>query len=285
MNNVAHSVTSFKGLVLWLLEKLAADLCRQVEEVLAGLESLRERDDSLKGWQSIGQRPRTLVSLFGLEIRFRRRGYRRRGPNGKWEYRYPLDEMLGLLPEERFCPLVQHLAVGLAAKTSFREAACYLREHLRVPVSHQEVHRWVQEAGQDRERQLCDEVKAVFETGQVPESEGRGADVVTIEADGIWLHLQRERMKTAELKLAVMHEGWEAESPAGKRFRLVNKAAWAGYLPAQEFWERGAIRFAQRYNREKVGRVVINGDGAEWIKQARQHFEGAELYLDPFHLN
>jgi hypothetical protein len=92
-------------------------------------------------------------------------------------------------------------------------------------------------------------------------------------------------MKTAELKLATMHEGWEAESPAGKRFRLVNKAVWAGYLSSQEFWERGAIRFAARYNRDKVGRVVVNGDGAEWIKQAPQYFEGAEVYLDPFHRN
>jgi hypothetical protein len=285
MNNVAHSITSFKGLVLWLLEKLAADLCRQVETVLTALENQRERDESLKGWESIGQRPRALVSLFGLEIKFQRRGYRRRLPDGSWEYRYPLDELLGLRPEERFCPLVQHLAVGFAAKTSFREAADYLKEHLRVPVSHQEVHRWVQEAGRDRERQLSGEVKAVFEAGQVPESEGRSADVVVIEADGIWLRLQRERTKTAELKLGVMHEGWEAESPAGKRFRLVNKAVWAGYLPSQEFWERGAIRFAARYNRDKVTRVVVNGDGAEWIKQVKQHFEGVELYLDPFHRN
>jgi hypothetical protein len=176
MNNVAHSVTSFKGLVLWLQEKLAADLCRQVEAVLTALENQRERDESLKGWESIGQRPRTLVSLFDLEIKFQRRGYRRRLSDGTWEYRYPLDELLGLLPEERFCPLVQQLAVDLAAKTSFREAAEYLKEHLRVSVSHQEVHRWVQEAGRDRERQLRAEVKAVFEAGHVPESEGRSAD-------------------------------------------------------------------------------------------------------------
>jgi len=285
MFKVADSVTSFKDLVQWLLEKLAEDFCRQVESVLAEMENQRERDKSLKGWESIGPRERTLVSLFGMEIRFRRRVYRQRRPDGTWAYRYPLDEMLGLLPEERFCPLVQELAVELAARMSFREAATVLQEHLKVPVSHQEVHRWLQEAGQERDRQFREEVQAVFERGQSPESEGRAADMVVIEADGMYIPLQRERQRVAELKLAVMHEGWEAESPAGGRFRLVNKAVWAGYMPAEAFWERGDIRFAQRYDPEKVGRVIVNGDGAEWIKEARQHFANVELYLDPFHRN
>ncbi len=52
----------------------------------------------------------------------------------------------------------------------------------------------------------------------------------------------------SELKLGVMHEGWEAESPAQKRFRLVNKALWAGFLLARDFWERGVLGFARRYD-------------------------------------
>ncbi|MEW8978058.1 MAG: ISLre2 family transposase [Symbiobacterium sp.] len=285
MFKVTDLVTSFKDLVQWLLVKLAEDLCRQVESVLEEIESQYKRDESLKGWESIGQRERTLVSLFGMEIRFRRRGYRRRQPDGKWAYRYPLDEMLGLLPEERFCPLVQELAVDLATKMSFREAASCLQERFGIPVSHQEIHRWLQEAGQDRDREFREEVQAVFERGQVLEGEGRGADAVVIEADGIFLPLQREQQKVMELKRGVMHEGWEAESPSGTRHRLVNKAAWAGLLPTEEFWERGQIRFAQRYDSEKVGRVVVNGDGAEWIKRAKQYFADAELYLDRFHRN
>jgi len=128
-------------------------------------------------------------------------------------------------------------------------------------------------------------VQAVFERGQVPASEGRAAEAVVIETDGLFLPLQREQQKAVELKLGVMHEGWEAESPSGTRYRLVNKAAWAGCLPTQEFWERGQICFVQRYDPEKVDRVVINGDGAEWIRQAKQYFADAEVYLNPFHRN
>jgi hypothetical protein len=285
MNTVSHSITSFKGLVGWLLEKAVEDLCRQVESVVAGLEEEMGRPEELKGWESIGKRQRTVTSLFGMQLQFARRGYRRLLPDGTTDYRYPLDELLGLRAEERFCPLVQHMAVGLAAKMSFRDAAGFMQEHLRVPVSHQEIHRWVQEAGAERERELQAEATAVFEQGTVPECEGHAADLVAIEADGIWLHLQRENSKTAELKLGVMHEGWKPESPARRRFRLANKTAWAGFLPGQAFWERGAIRFAERYDRKHVGRVVINGDGAGWVKEGKKHFEGAELYLDPFHRN
>jgi len=285
MNNLTYSVTTFKDLVVWLHQKLADDLWQELKALLAGLESEIERDSSLKGWESIGKRQRALVSLFGMKVEFERRGYRWKKADGTVEYRYPLDELLGLPSEERFCPLVQHLAVGLAAKMSFREAAAILQEYFRVPVSHQEIHRWVQEAGKAREAELESEVEAVFERGEAPGSEGRSAPVVVIEADGIGVHLQREQSKKAELKLGIMHEGWEAESPAKKRFRLVNKGAWAGFLPGQAFWERGAVRFAKRYTCEKVDRIVINGDGAEWVKEARRHFEGAEVYLDRFHRN
>lgn len=285
MDTVSHSITSFKGLVSWLHEKVVADLSQQVETVLAGLEQEVGRPDGQAGWESIGKRTRTLVSLNGVEITLARRGYRRVLPGGEREYRYPLDELLGLTREERFCPLVQHMAVGLAAKMSFREAAGFMREYLHVPVSHQEIHRWVQEAGEERERELQAEATAVFEQGHVPECDGHAAELVAIEADGIWLHLQRERSKIAELKLGVMHEGWKAESPAGRRFQLVNKTAWAGFLSGEGFWERGVIRFTKRYDREHVGRLVINGDGAGWVKEGMKHFEGVELYLDPFHRN
>ena len=59
MFKVADFVTSCKDLVQWLLEKLAADFCQQVETVLAEIENQREREESLKGWESIGPRERT----------------------------------------------------------------------------------------------------------------------------------------------------------------------------------------------------------------------------------
>ncbi|MEP0774906.1 MAG: UPF0236 family protein, partial [Acidobacteriota bacterium] len=289
MDKVTHRVETFKDLVWWLLRETVQEMTERLAQVLAGLDEELHKDPEerkqRKGWESIGKRERSIQSVFGLEVGFARRGYRRVRPDGQVEYRWPLDELLGLAPEERFCPLVQQMAVGLAAQSSFREAAAFLQEYLQVPVSHQQVHRWVQAAGARREAEERERVAAVFERGEVPASEGQGAAVVVFEGDGMNVHLQREQAKRAELKLGVMHEGWVAESPAKRRFRLAKKVAWAGFLPAEDFWQRGVLRFHERYDVGKVGRVVVNGDGADWVKAARAHFDGAEVYLDPYHRN
>jgi hypothetical protein len=177
------------------------------------------------------------------------------------------------------------MAVTLATRTTFREAAAFLQECLGVAVSHEQVHRWVQEAGAAREAEEAAQVRAVLEGGEVPASEGQGADVVVVEADGLFVRLQREEKRVAEVRLGVMYAGWAAEDPAGKRFLLQAKAVWGGTMNGEEFWERGMLRFHGRYDPEKVGRAVVNGDGAEWVKVAPRYPPGAKVYLDRFHRN
>lgn len=80
-----------------------------------------------------------------------------------------------------------------------------------------------------------------------------------------------------------MHEGWEAVSPAGDRYRLKEKECWGGILEGDEFWGYGAVRYHSRYR--KAGCLLINGDGAEWVKEAKEYFPEAEVYLDRFHRN
>ncbi|MEP0774507.1 MAG: ISLre2 family transposase [Acidobacteriota bacterium] len=289
MDKVTYRVETFKDLVGWVLRRTVQEMVERLALVLAAVDEEVHNDPEERkrrqGWESIGKRERSMQSLLGLEVRFARRGYRRVGPDGRVEYRWPLDELLGLAPEERFCPLVQQMAVGLAAQSSFREAAAFLREYLQVPVSHQQVHRWVQAAGARREMEEQEQVAAVFERGEALVSEGQGAAVVVFEGDGMNVHLQREKADRAELKLCVMHEGWVAESPANRRYRLVKKVAVGGSLPTETLWQRVLLRFHGRYDAAKVGRVVVNGDGAGWVKAARAYLDGAEVYLDPYHRN
>ncbi len=277
---------TFKDLVMEIILILGEKLAKALSTLLAGLDDalcLKARcSGELKGWESIGKKERSLITLFGLEIRYKRRGYRRKGPSG-CEYRYPLDELLGLREEERFCPLVQQIAVALAAKMSYREAALFMRKFLLVPVSHQEIHRWVQEAGEARLAEQEKEREALFEDGEVKEGR-REAELVVIEADGVYVSLQRTGgAKRAEIKLGTMHEGWEAESPSRKRFRLREKECWGGVMEKEAFWETGACLFYTRYR--KVGNLIINGDGAEWVGGAKEYLPEAEVYLNPFHRN
>lgn len=102
MEKATHSVATFKDLELGLLQLVVQDFAEHLSLVLEQLdEELRTERPLGPGWESIGKVKRSLQTLFGLEIRFRRRGYRRVRPDGKVEYRWPLDELLGLQPEER----------------------------------------------------------------------------------------------------------------------------------------------------------------------------------------
>jgi len=54
-----------------------------------------------------------------------------------------------------------------------------MRHYLLVSVSHQEIHRWVQEAGRTREGEQEEKEEGVYQRGERVEGEG-GAEVVVI---------------------------------------------------------------------------------------------------------
>lgn len=277
----AKSMTSFRDLMTGVLKAVAKQASQVLERIMEELDEQLEHPG--KGWESIGKRERRLVSLFGVELVIRRRGYRRR-VGDKTDTVFPLDEVLGLRPEERFCPLVQEWAIELATKMSFREAAGILQGLLQVPVSHQQVHRWVEAAGGEREREEREKVQAVFGEGRELKHSDREVAVLVVEADGVCVPLQREREKVLELKLGVVHEGWRPVTPGGGRYELIEKACWGGDVTAEEFWERGVVRIAEKCDPTKVQRVILNGDGAAWIREG-QAYLGAEWYLDRYHVH
>lgn len=284
----ADGIKSFKGLTVGILQVMVKGMGEALQAVVDQLDD--EIPHPGAGWESVGKRERRLSTLFGLEICIRRRGFRRRDRqggegDGQSELLFPLDRALGLAPGERFCPLVQHLAITLATELSFRGAAELLNSMFDVAISHQEVHRWVQEAGEEREREVAGQVAAAFVEGKEIPAGDRAVPVVVVEADGVWVRLQREKKRWLELKLGVMHEGWAAESPAGKRLELINKGCWGGNLTTEAFWERGVVELAGRYDLSQLERVLMNGDGAVWIKAGQEHLAPAELYLDPYHRN
>ncbi|MEW6048360.1 MAG: ISLre2 family transposase [Bacillota bacterium] len=275
-------IRSFKDLERFIVAEWRAKAAAIIEA------AVRRIDERLgppgPGWESVGLKTKRVMGLLGLEYRLQRRMYRRRRPDGAWEERYPLDEALGLAKGERFSPGVQEWAVELATRHPFRVAAAILAE-AGMPVSAQTIHRWVQEAGATREAEQRRAVEAMEQTGELPLGEGREAPAVICEVDGVWVALQREKQRRWELKLGLMHEGWEPESPAGRRYRLKGKLVWGGDLETEAFWARGFWRFMERYKLGGVRRLVGNSDGASWAKAGREWMGIEEWHLDPFHRN
>src|SRR5206468_4028400 len=112
----------------------------------------------------------------------------------------------------------------------------------------------------------------VFTAGKVPAGK-RKVPVLMIEADGKWVRLQRTPdRKSLEVKLAVAYEGWEREGL--ERWRLRDKQVYVSTGDAVEVWEGLSARLAQHYDLSGT-RVATAGDAAAWVKQGREHFQGA----------
>lgn len=106
--------------------------CTAQEEVVLILEAL---DAALrwcvpKAWKNVSQELRNLVMEMGY-VSFRRRVYL--DETGK--RRKPVDEMLRLKPYQRNSLRVQELACNMAIDSSYRQAACWLSEMVKTPIS------------------------------------------------------------------------------------------------------------------------------------------------------
>jgi len=104
---------------------------------------------------------------------------------------------------------------------------------------------------------------------------------LVIEADGVNVALQREEERRAEVKVGIAHEGWQEISKG--RYKLKEKSVYGGIMNGDRFWEGFSLSLAKKYELSRIGKVIVGGDGAPWVK------EGAELLggiyeLDRFHL-
>jgi hypothetical protein len=105
-----------------------------------------------------------------------------------------------------------------------------------------------------------------------------------LEADGLYVRLQREKQKHRELKMAIGYEGWERLPQARERYRLVGKRVYCQGSEEIDFWEGAILALGRQWDWSRIPLVVLNGDGARWIDERVQPFERAIRQLDGFHL-
>jgi hypothetical protein len=249
---------------------------RQVAVVL-----LKEMDDALmrergEGLKVEGCRGRWVMGVLG-DMRIERRMYQ----DEEGEYRYLLDEALGLKKGCQVSPWLESLATCLASYMPYGKCEEVLGRIVPGRLSHTTIHRLVGRVIDPYVENESKEVAEVFEDGVVPESEGRVVSHLMIEGDGASIVLQREEERRAEVKVGIAYEGWEA---VGKgRYRLKEKTTYAGIMNGEEFWDRFSLQLAKRYDLAQIGQIIVGGDGADWVKEGAEVFGG--LYqLDRFHL-
>ncbi|MEW6032669.1 MAG: ISLre2 family transposase [Bacillota bacterium] len=233
---------------------------------------MRERPAGLR---HVGVRERTLVTRVG-EITIKRAYY---ADQETGEYRYLLDEALGLPARERASPGLKAEVVAEATQRSFRAAA----KATGGSVSHGSVHRWLWQAGAACRRQVEAGRRRLFGTGrQIAEAAVQKVKALFCEADGVILHLQREARKIIEAKVAIMHVGWEPRHASSGEFALKDKLVYAAVQGGRQFWESLTVVAGRCWDLSAV--KVIAGDGADWVKLGLGYFALAVYQLCRFHL-
>lgn len=231
------------------------------------------------GWRNMGTEKRWVVSSLGAMLYKRRIYLDEEGKRIK-----PVDEWLGLERYGRLSGRVQEIGASLVSSATYRLAAEQLSYMIKTPISHSAIQRMTWSVGNriaDSEEAAC---RRIFEQGDQDEPGKIPAEVLFAESDGVWVHLQRERRKSAEVKVAVMSTG---QKPVGKnRFRLENKHCLTAVGMDSQAWQEYILLEAHRnYDLEKTGLLVYGGDGNQWVRHSFDRLEVQQIFvLDRFHL-
>jgi hypothetical protein len=215
-------------------------------------------------------------TVFG-DVRIRRRLYR--SNNG--ENRFLLDEKMGLDKGCHVSPKVKELATFISSHFPFQGSEEILRALLPSGISHTTIHRLVDKLIAPYIEVEEREMEEVFNAGVIPDSEGKAVPYLFVEADGTMVALQREKARKAEVKVGIAYEGWQEVNK--DRYKVTEKTAYTGIMDSDRFWEGFSLALAKKYDLSRIGKVIVGGDGASWVKEGAGLL-GGSYQLDKFHL-
>lgn len=177
-------------------------------------------------------------------------------------------------------PEVKAMCSEMATGTSFREVSRILERLRGIKVSAETAHQATQEYGSARGEQVDSMIREMYWN---PSScEGTKVCTLFFEIDSTFAGQQGCKKRSIEMKLGVVHEGWRAEDPSETRYRLVNKKVVVDSRDGEQLWNRLSASLCKEYDLSKC-KIIINGDGAEWIRKGAEYFPNAEFQLDKFH--
>ena len=266
------------------LEETIQGIAIETGQEVLGM-GIKELDDRIaerppKDWRNMGTEERWLVSSLGA-MRYKRRIYL----DEKRRRRKPVDEILGIEKYGRMSGRVQEMGASLACMGTYRLAANQLSWLIKTPVSHSAVQRMAWNTG----NRIADgeeaERRRVFDHGEPIEAGKIKAPVLYGESDGVWVHLQREKRRSAEVRVAIMSTGRKL---IGKdRYQFENKRSITAIGLSSEQWQEQIVRESHLYyDLSETKRLICGGDGNQWVRHSFDRMEiPQEFILDRFHLH
>ena len=255
------------------LEDLLAELAGAMSEALEIFDA-RLLADKPEGWRVKDARPRSILTEFG-EVAFTRRVY----TDEFGDRRTYLDEILSLRPRRRLSPGAFEALALFGAEIPYERAAKALFRHCPQDVSSMTTMATLRETGDLLEEAAARRRDDLFGKGLLPEG-ARESEEIRVEADGIWVALQKEARRGVEIKAMCAYEGKED----GKRTGCVHHALIG---KPKRFWEEGVAHLASHYSLTSLKRCYTGSDGAGWCGGLADYLHGPKIVhkLDPWHVN
>jgi hypothetical protein len=206
----------------------------------------------------------------------------------------PLDDQLGLHPQQRTSGELQHLGCALAVFVPFATAATLLGRASGVAVSPRAVWDWVQAAGRRAMAQLHEQLQAVA-TGHLPTEEPLAAELAAapllMGADGVMVPFRPEgghpRGKTAwhEVKVGVLARLGRHTTRTGKIVARLHQRRLVAVFGDIEALQERLWCEALRQGIKHTAQVVWLSDGARGLwRLFEEHFTAyATGILDFYH--
>ena len=264
MSHHTTNAQTFKELETTLFRLLQAEFATLMAHVLEEWDTRLMQERDTKRFRYKDRREASVDTVFGT-IRYTRRLYVDR-ETGKTVYL--LDQVLQFDGSQGLSPHLEEIAVRWATDgPSYRAAADRIEEFLGYrPLSHEAIRKRLLEAAQQEETWRAKKLRA--------------PRVLFVEVDGLHVKLQRQKQKTMEHRMAIVHEGWVRE---GRRVRLKAKRHFK-HEGKEEFWSAFGEFLLKYYDMDENTWLVVGGDGAPWIGECTSYFHRCIYMLDRFHV-
>lgn len=240
-------------------DQMGREICQTVLETVD--KSIKESSERKKHWKiERNNDKKTILTRLG-EITYFRTYYCSKKDN---KYTYLTDNIFGVEAHERIDKGLEAKVIELASEVSYSSSG---KKACDTEISSQTVMNKVRNLSEIKVEKIPKEKKQI--------------EYLYVEADED--HVALQTGGCAMPKVVYVHEGINIK---GKRNMLV-EPYYVSCLKAkpETIWEEVHEHIKNNYDIDKIKRIYLSGDGANWIKTGLDIIPKSRFVLDRYHMN